>query len=151
MENALNNLFLDSQLNYQHCLLTVDCNTVAIFKTSEGNFKIFDSHSRYSYGILHPFGKCVQISVENINNLLIYFQNTVPRGNVTPFEDKGPERGNCQLTNSDITQTGMLTLSGESAKECVTRTRVTRLYSEIYRAKKNKRNFLACVHPGLDL
>ena len=60
LENSLNNLFLDSQLNYQHCLLTVDCNTVAIFKTSE----IFDSH--YSYGIPHPFGKCVQISVENI-------------------------------------------------------------------------------------
>ena len=30
LENALNNLFLDSQLNYQHCLLTVD------FKTAEG-------------------------------------------------------------------------------------------------------------------
>ena len=29
-ENALNNLFLD----YQHCLLTVDCNTVTIYKTS---------------------------------------------------------------------------------------------------------------------
>ena len=97
MENALNNLFLDSQLNYQHCLLTVDCNTVAIFKTSEGNFKIFDSHSRDSYGIPHPFGKCVQISVENINNLLNYFPNTVPRGNVTPFEVKGPERGNCSV------------------------------------------------------
>ena len=42
LENALNNLFLDSQLNFQHCgficLLTVDCNTVAIPKTSEGNF-----------------------------------------------------------------------------------------------------------------
>ena len=75
LENALNNLFLDSQLNYQHCLLTVDCNTVAIFKTSEGNFKIFDPHS---YGIPHPFGKCVQIYFENINNLLIYFKNTVP-------------------------------------------------------------------------
>ena len=88
---------MDSQLNYQHCLLTVDCNTVAIFKTSEGNFKIFDSHSRDSYGIPHPFGECVKISVENINNLLIYFQNTVPRGNVTPFEVKGPERGNCSV------------------------------------------------------
>ena len=78
LENALNNLFLDSQLNYQHCLLSVDCNTVAIFKTSEGNFKMFDSNSRDSFGIPHPFGKCVQISVENIINLLIYFQNTVP-------------------------------------------------------------------------
>ena len=84
---------MDSQLNYQHCLFTVDCNTVAIFKTSEGNFKICNSHSRDSYGIPHPSGKCVQISVENINNLLNYFPNTVPRGNVTPFEVKGPERG----------------------------------------------------------
>ena len=68
LENALNNLFLDSQLNYQHCLLTDDCNTVAIFKTSEGDLKIFDSHSRDSYGILHPLGKSIQISVENKNN-----------------------------------------------------------------------------------
>ena len=60
LENALNSLFLNSELNYQHCLLTIDCNTVAIFKTTEGNFKIFDSHSRDSYGIPHPFGKCVQ-------------------------------------------------------------------------------------------
>ena len=75
LQNALNSLFLDSQLNYQHCLLTVDCNTVAIFNTSEGNFKVFDSHSRDSYGIPHPFGKCVLISVEGIN----YFQNTVPK------------------------------------------------------------------------
>ena len=32
-----------------------------------------------------------------------------------------------QLTNSDITQTDMLNLSGESAKECVTRTRGYRI------------------------
>ena len=95
LENALNNLFLDSQLNYQHCLLTVDCNTVAIFKTSEGNFKIFGSHSRDSHCIPHPFGKCVLISVEYINNLVIYFQNTVARGNVTPFEVKGVR--NCSV------------------------------------------------------
>ena len=56
----------------------------------------------------------------------------------------------------------MLTLSGESAKECVTRTQVTRLSNTCRVAKysldpqghageKDKRNFLACVHPGLDL
>ena len=116
LKNALNNLFLDSHLNYQHCLLTIDCNTVAIFKTSEGNFKMFDSHSRDSYGIPHPFGKCVLISVESINNLVIYFQNTVPPGNVTPFEIKGVT---VQLANSDITQKYILTSSGQSAKECV--------------------------------
>ena len=46
----------------------------------------------------------MQISVENINNLLIYFKiyTVIPRGNVTPYEVKGPE--------------------DESAKQCVTRT-----------------------------
>ena len=125
--------------------MTVDCNTVAIFKTSEGNIKIFDSHSRDSYGIPHPFGKCVQISVENINNLLIYFKKTVkktvPRGNVTPFEVQGPE--------------------DESAKQCVTFMRVTRLSKTCWVAKysldpqghareKNKQNFQAFLNPGLD-
>ena len=82
LENALNNLFFDSQLNHQYCLLTIDCNTVAILKTSDKNFKIFDPHSRGLYGIVDPRGKCVLVSVEGINNLKIYFQNTVPQGNV---------------------------------------------------------------------
>ena len=30
-------------------MLTIGCNTVAIFKTSEGTFKVFDSHSRDLY------------------------------------------------------------------------------------------------------
>ena len=89
LENALYNLFDDSQFNYQHCMLTINCNTIAIFKTSEGNFRIFDSHSRDSYGIPHPFGKCVLISVEDIHNLTTYLQNTVPRGGALPFEIKG--------------------------------------------------------------
>ena len=100
LENALNNLFFDSQLNHQYCLLTIDCNTVAILKTSDKNFKIFDPHSRGLYGIVHPLGKSVLVSVEGINNLKIYFQNTVPQGNVTPFEVKGVS---VQLKNSEIT------------------------------------------------
>jgi hypothetical protein len=80
LEHALRDLFYGSQLSYQHCMLTINCNTIAIFKTSDVNFKIFDSHSRDSYGISHPFGKCVSISVEGIDNLIIYLQNTVPRG-----------------------------------------------------------------------
>jgi hypothetical protein len=51
-------------------MLTINCNTVAIFKTSEVNLKIFDSHSRDSYGIPHPFGKCVSVSVEGIQNYI---------------------------------------------------------------------------------
>jgi hypothetical protein len=38
IDNALNNLFAETQLNYQHCMLTIGCNTVAIFKTSEGTY-----------------------------------------------------------------------------------------------------------------
>ena len=66
LQNALNNLFLSSQINYC-CLLTINCNTVAIFKTSEQNFTIFDPHARDSYGMPHPSGKYVLVSVESIN------------------------------------------------------------------------------------
>ena len=34
LTGTLNKLFLHSQLNYRYCLLTIDCNTVAIFKSS---------------------------------------------------------------------------------------------------------------------
>jgi hypothetical protein len=89
IDNALNNLFAETQLNYQHCMLTIGCNTVAIFKTSEGTYKVFDSHSRDLYGIPHPLGKCILASVDSIESLVIYFQSTVPPGNETPFEVKG--------------------------------------------------------------
>ena len=46
LESAFNKIFLDSQLNYNYAFLTVACNTVAIFKSPELVFKIFDSHSR---------------------------------------------------------------------------------------------------------
>jgi hypothetical protein len=114
IDNALNNLFAETHLNYQHCMLTIGSNTVAILKTSEGTFKVFDSHSRDLYGIPHPFGKCILTSVDSIENLVIYFQSTVPPGNETPFEIKGVT---VQL-NSDITQISGLA-SSQSAKECV--------------------------------
>ena len=41
--------------------------SVFIFKTSEGNFKNFDSHSRDSYSIPHPLIKCVRIPAERGN------------------------------------------------------------------------------------
>ena len=71
------------------CLLTIDCNTVAVFKTSEGGFKIFDSHSRDLFGMPHPFGKCVLVSVNSLSHLVIYFQSTVHQIDSTPFEVKG--------------------------------------------------------------
>ncbi|CAB4030858.1 ATP-dependent DNA helicase PIF1, partial [Paramuricea clavata] len=126
IENALNNLFME---NYQHCMLTIGCNTVAIFKTSEGTFKVFDSHSRDLYGIPHPFGKCILASVDSIESLVIYFQSTIPPGNETPFEVKGVT---VQL-NSDITQISGLA-SSESAKE-----HVKQKYSELTESQKQTR------------
>ena len=61
--SAFNKIFSHAELDYQYCLLTIDCNTVAISMISEGKYKIFDSHSRDLYGIPHPFGKCVLIAV----------------------------------------------------------------------------------------
>ncbi|CAB3979506.1 ATP-dependent DNA helicase PIF1 [Paramuricea clavata] len=115
--------------NYQHCMLTIGCNTVAIFKTSEGTFKVFDSHSRDLYGIPHPFGKCILASVDSIESLVIYFQSTIPPGNETPFEVKGVT---VQL-NSDITQISGLA-SSESAKE-----HVKQKYSELAESQKQTR------------
>ena len=44
--SAFNKIFSHAELDYQYCLLTIDCNTVAISMISEGKYKIFDSHSR---------------------------------------------------------------------------------------------------------
>ncbi|CAB4008426.1 ATP-dependent DNA helicase PIF1, partial [Paramuricea clavata] len=106
IENALNNLFMETHLNYQHCMLTIGSNTVAIFKTCEGTFKVFDSHSRDLYGIPHPFGKCILASVDSIESLVIYFQSTVPPSNETPFEVKGEYR---KAKRASETETGKQT------------------------------------------
>ena len=74
LKTALNKIFSPTELNYQHCLLTIDCNTVAICMISEGTYKIFYSHSRDVYGIPDPFGKCVLIHVESLDNLSRFFK-----------------------------------------------------------------------------
>jgi hypothetical protein len=38
LRTALNKVFSCTELNYQHCLLTIDCNTIAICMISEGKF-----------------------------------------------------------------------------------------------------------------
>jgi hypothetical protein len=88
LQNALNKIFLSSELNYSYALLTISCNTVAIFRMLDGSFRIFDSHARNLFGMQHAFGKCVLLAIANIQNLTVYFQSVSPRG-VTPFEIKG--------------------------------------------------------------
>ncbi len=138
-KNALNTIFGDTQLNYQHCLLTINCNTVAIFKSAEGQFKIFDSHSRDLYGMPHPFGKSILVSVEGITNLAIYFQNIVPRSNVTLFEIKGVT---VHITNSEITHSEQQTRL-EKAREYEEAKRATETEPEkqtrLEKARENKR------------
>ena len=79
-----------SQLNYNYALLTIGINSVAIFKSSNLVFKVFHSHSRDLYGIPHSFGKCVLITINNIANLVTYFQIfSSSHEEMVPFEIKG--------------------------------------------------------------
>ena len=41
-----------SSITYSFCLLTIECNTIAIRKVDRDSFKIFDSHSRDNQGDL---------------------------------------------------------------------------------------------------
>ena len=45
--------------NYNSFLLTILSATVGLYCNGQGKFKIFDSHGRDSYGMLHPQGTCV--------------------------------------------------------------------------------------------
>ena len=51
LRTALNKIFSPTELNYQHGLLTIDCNTVAICMISEGTFKIFKRFIWYTRSI----------------------------------------------------------------------------------------------------
>ena len=90
LEDALNKIFLSSQLDYNSALLTVGCNTVAILRISEVDFKVFDSHSKDTYGMPHSFGKCVLVTIFSIPDLVTYFQSISAQvGGNLPYEIKG--------------------------------------------------------------
>ena len=112
LKTALNKIFSPTELNCEHCLLTIDCNTVAICIISEGTFKTFDSHSRDLYGIPDPFGKCVLIHVERLDNLSSFFHNTYPPNITTLFEVKGVKSSlintSTEQDNYDIVQNKVL-------------------------------------------
>ena len=90
LEDALKRIFFSSQLDYNCALLTIGCNTVAIFKISEVVFKVFDSHSRDTYGMPHSFGKCVLPTIFSIPDLVTYFESISAQvGGNLPYEIKG--------------------------------------------------------------
>ena len=88
LQYAINRIFLLSELNYAFALLTIGCNTIAIFRMSDGSFRVFDSHARNIFGEPHPFGKCIFITITNIQNLSIFFKK-VNSVSILPFEIKG--------------------------------------------------------------
>ena len=69
--NALQILFGE---NSQSFLLTIQCNTEAIYCYGNGRFRIFDSHDRNSSGLPHPQGTCVLLDVDGFSALINYFQ-----------------------------------------------------------------------------
>ena len=71
LRNSLLEVFSNSRRNYTCCLLTVGINTVAVFKNSEQNFKIFDSHLKDLYGMPDSFGRCTLVSIVGLEKCCI--------------------------------------------------------------------------------
>ena len=134
LANVLNKIFSHPEINYQHCLLTVACNTVAISMVSEGKFKIFDSYSRDLDGMPDRVGKCVLIDVEGLDNLPLYFQSSYGymflRDTALPFEVKA-----VKLSNSS---TGII--QNNDNNECVSENSNELNKMFIHRKKPKKEN-----------
>ena len=71
LTEAFNSLLVQ---NFMSFILTIGCNAVAVFCLSHDTFKVFDSHSRDSFSMEHPNGKCVLIEIHTVSNLVEYFQ-----------------------------------------------------------------------------
>lgn len=61
--------------NYHCFLLTIRCNTVAVYCYGDGRFRIFDSHARNTYGFPDPQGSCILLDIDNFMTLINYFQS----------------------------------------------------------------------------
>ena len=84
--------------NYKSFLLTITILTVAIFQTTDGVFKVFDSHSRNCEGMNDPLGTCVLIELASLDHLLEYFQTMYFGRNDATYELKG-----VQVLTKDLT------------------------------------------------
>ncbi|CAB3979240.1 ATP-dependent DNA helicase PIF1 [Paramuricea clavata] len=103
--------------NYSAFILTIDSNAVCIFSTTDGNYKIFDSHSRDIYGRSHPQGTCVLLEAPNINNVILYVQSLYSEN--SQFELRGinieeVQANSDQNLNNSIRNTA---LSGNTSEE----------------------------------
>jgi hypothetical protein len=75
--------------NYDSFILTVGCITVCAYCVSHGRFKIFDSHSRDTYGMTHSQGTCVLLELQSISNLIEYIHSLYYHARDITFEVKG--------------------------------------------------------------
>ena len=76
-----------SCMNYESRLLTVECNTVAIFKTSNTVFKIFDSHSRNVWEQSDTSGTAILLEFTSIESIVSYIEAVYPNKSVVLFEN----------------------------------------------------------------
>ena len=96
--NAIETLLEGS---YNAFLLTVQCNTVGIYCTTDGKYKIFDSHARDSCGMVDPQGTCVLLELETLNALFSYIQTFYKYANAQ-FELKGVHITEIQYETDNI-------------------------------------------------
>ena len=59
LKNAFTEIFFGGETNCECSLLTIDCNTVAVFNMLNNSYRIFDSHSRDMWGMPSFSGTCV--------------------------------------------------------------------------------------------
>ena len=70
---------------YNACLLTIFCNTVAIF-FAEDKIKLFDAHSRDKWGNACSEGTSVLLEFSRLEKLIDYLQRFYSCNKVVPFE-----------------------------------------------------------------
>ena len=102
LKNAFNELFYGIEINYECCLLTIDCSTVAVFKNTGQCYKVFDSHARDLYGRRHSSGTAVLITVESLENLVTFCQKSTYCGRSMPFEIKGVSVNNVASISQNV-------------------------------------------------
>ena len=86
LQNSLREVFSNSGLSCNCCLLTVGINAAAVFKNSEQSFKIFDYHSKDFYGMPNSSAICTLLSIEGLENLASHLQMSCSEAGIVPSE-----------------------------------------------------------------
>ena len=76
------------RLEFSSCLLTIECNTVAIFFRNDV-CKLFDPHARDIYGDVSISGTSVLLEFNNVEKLICYIQKFYSHMTVAAFELRG--------------------------------------------------------------